>query len=140
MFGMPSIPVIGVVLAAASAFVIGGLWYSPSLFLTPWLKMTGTTDRQMKERFGGAMGLMAVAALLTAYALAHFILYSEQVTGTYGVLGGVQTALWAWVGVSLTTVITSSALEARDPKLMLITAGNRLATLLMMGVILGAFM
>jgi hypothetical protein len=135
-----SIPFFGVLLAAASAFAVGGLWYSPTLFLKPWQKMVGSTDSDMKKRFPTAMGLMAIGALLSAYILAHFILYSERVTGAVGVSAGLQTGFWAWVGLALPSVIAGGALEPRDPMVMVIYAGNRLVTLLLMGLILGAFM
>ena len=131
---------VGVLLAAASAFIVGGLWYSPTFFLKPWMKMTGTTDADMKKNFPGAMLLMAIAALLTAYILAHFALYAQQSNGTSGIASGVETAIWAWLGLSLTTIVTSSALESRNRMVMVITAGNRLVTLVLMGLIIGAFM
>ena len=83
----PTTSILGVVLAAVSAFVIGGLWYSPTLFLTPWMKMTGVTEAQMKTRFGSGMAATAVASLLTAYILAHFIAYTAQATGVSGIAG-----------------------------------------------------
>jgi hypothetical protein len=135
-----TIPLIGVLLAALSTFVIGSFWYGPALFLNQWMKLTGTTQEKMKKKFAGAMVLMAIGALLTAYILAHFILYSEHFTGTAGVSAGLETAFWAWLGISLTTIVANGALEDRDPKLMVMYAGNRLVSLLVMGVILGLFM
>ena len=102
--------------------------------------MTGTSDADMKKNFAKAMVMMGVAALLTSYVLARFMLYSQQANGTSGIINGLETAFWAWLGFCLTTVVTSSALESRNPQVMLITAGNRLVTLLVMGLILGAFM
>jgi len=135
-----SISVISVLLAAVSAMVVGSFWYSPKAFLPMWQKMTGTSDSDMKKNFGSAMALMFIAALLTAYVLAHFMIYSGAYTGTQGISNGLMTAFWAWLGISLTTVITSTALESRDKMVMVITAGNRLVTLLVMGLILGLFM
>jgi len=135
-----SIPIWGVLFAALSAFLIGGVWYSPTMFLNSWMKMTGTKDADMKKNFPVAMALMAVGALLTAYILAHFIAYTEQSTGTVGVAAGLQTAFWAWLGLSLTTVVAEGALENRSRMVMVINAGNRLVTLLVMGLILGLFM
>ena len=135
-----SIPWLGVVLAALSAFPIGSFWYSPAGFLTPWMKMVGSNNDEMKKRFGPAMGVIAVASLLTAYVLAHFIRYSQVATGTTGIASGLETALWSWLGISLTTVLASGIFEPRSSWVMVITAGNRLVTLLVMGLILGAFM
>jgi Protein of unknown function (DUF1761) len=135
-----SISIIGVVLAAASSFVIGSIWYSPSVLLKPWMKMTGTTDADMKKSFGSSMAVIGVASLITAYVLAHFISYSSDVTGTTGVMAGLETALWAGLGLAVTSIITAGAMEPRDKMVMVITSGNRLVTLLVMGAILGAFM
>lgn len=44
---MEGINVWAVLAAAASAFLLGGLWYSPLVFLKPWTKASGLGD--MKE-------------------------------------------------------------------------------------------
>jgi len=135
-----SIPLLGVLLAALSAFPIGSAWYSPGTFLTPWMKMTGTSDADMKKNFPRAMAYIGVASLVTAYILAHFIIYSKQATGVNGVTAGLETAFWAWLGISLTTIVVGSAMESRSAWVMAIQAGNRLVTLLAMGAIIGAFL
>jgi len=135
-----SISTLGVILAAASAFPIGSVWYSPAGFLKPWQKMTGTSDADMKKNFGPAMGYIAVASLLTAYIMAHFIQYAEAYNGTSGITAGVETALWLWLGLGVTTTIVNGAFESRSPMVMVIQAGNRLVTFVVMGLILGAFM
>ncbi len=68
---MQSISLIGVLLAALIAFPIGYVWYMPSTFLTPWQKMTGVSDADMKKGFGKSMAVIGVFSLLTAYILAH---------------------------------------------------------------------
>jgi hypothetical protein len=137
---MVTIPWLGVILAALSTFIIGSLWYSPTFFLRSWQKMTGTTDADMKKKFGTSMAYMAVIGLVGAYILAHFIAYTQQATGISGISAGLQTAFWAWLGFSVTTTIAHGSLEARDSKVMVINAGNRLVTFLVMGLIIGAFM
>lgn len=134
-----SISLAGVLLATVSAFVVGYFWYSPAFFLKQWQKITGADDASMKKKFGSSMGWIAVASLLTAYIMAHFISYTTQVTGVSGVAGGLETAFWLWLGISATTIIANGALDPRDSKLMAIQAGNRLVTLLLMGLIIGLF-
>lgn len=68
------------------------------------------------------------------------MVYSAFATGTTGVMNGLETAFWAWLGISLTTTIIGGAMETRDAKVMYIAAGNRLITLLAMGAVLGLFM
>jgi Protein of unknown function (DUF1761) len=55
---MWNISLLAVVLAAASAFVVGGLWYGP-LFLKTWQREAGVSETDMQKRhpayvFGGA--------------------------------------------------------------------------------------
>jgi len=137
---MESISAVGVILATLSSFIVGSIWYMPATFMPAWMKLTGTTDEQLKARFPMGMAAIGVASLVTAYILAHFMVYTSYATGTTGVANGLETALWAWLGISATTVVSATVLEPRKPMYMVITAGNRLATLLVMGLILGLFM
>ena len=43
------INLLGVLLAAASALVVGMVWYSGSLFGKEWTKVTGVSDKDMKK-------------------------------------------------------------------------------------------
>ncbi len=71
---MPDINWLAVVAAAASAFLLGGLWYSKAMFLKAWQRGSGLTDDQMQKGhpgkiFGGAFVLSLVAAAVFALFL-----------------------------------------------------------------------
>lgn len=134
-----SISILGVLLATVSAFIVGGIWYSPSVFLRQWQAITGGDDAHMKKVFGSSMAYMFVGSLLTAYVLAHFVNFTMYATGSSAMTAGLVTPFWLWLGISLTTIVANGALDPRSPKLMLIQAGNRLATLMLMGLIIGFF-
>jgi hypothetical protein len=134
------ISTLGVILATLSVYVVGGLWYSPSFFLRQWQAMAGADDDHMKKTMPKAMVLFGINGLITAYVLAHLISYAATATGTTGITAGVQGAFWAWLGVSLTTVIANGGFDPRPAKMMVIQAGERLVTLLVMGAVLGYFM
>ena len=61
-----------VVAAAASSFLLGGLWYSPLMFLKPWLKATGKEGMPREEAkhpirvFGLSFLFALVAAVVFA--------------------------------------------------------------------------
>ena len=60
---MPSIHWISVIAAALSAFLLGGIWYSPIAFFHPWKNSAQLTDAQLRQRsplrvFGGALLLI----------------------------------------------------------------------------------
>lgn len=71
---MMDISYIGVLAAALSSFVLGGLWYSPLLFGRKWQELTGLTDEALaqadnKIKFTLAFVLSLVAALVFALFL-----------------------------------------------------------------------
>jgi len=71
---MPDINWLAVVAAAASAFLLGGLWYSPALFQKAWQRGAGVTDDQMQKGhpgkvFGGSFVLSLIAAAMFAMFL-----------------------------------------------------------------------
>ena len=71
---MPDINYLAVVLAALSAFLLGGLWYSPLLFANKWAALTGLSEEKLKSGsmamiFGGAFLLNLIAAWMFAVFL-----------------------------------------------------------------------
>lgn len=137
---MENISAWGVILSALASMVIGTIWYSKGLFGKQWMKMMGMTDKDMKKMFPLAFITLIAVSLVTAYVMAHFIIYVHRGSTNSWEVAGIKTALWAWVGLSLTTIIAHGIWDKRDKGLMLLNGVNRLITLLAMGMILGAFL
>ncbi len=60
---------LAVIAAGASSLVLGGIWYSPILFATRWMKLAGLNEEQLKSGsmpliFGGAFLLSLIAAFV----------------------------------------------------------------------------
>src|SRR5688500_3134637 len=69
---MPDVNWLAVVLAAVSAFVLGGIWYGP-LFKSTWCREAGI-DLDAKPRHpAGVFGGAFVLSLVAAWALAAII-------------------------------------------------------------------
>ena len=72
---MPDINWLAVLAAAISAFLLGGLWYSPAMFLKAWQRGAGLTDEQLQKGghpgkiYGGAFVLSLIAAAMFAMFL-----------------------------------------------------------------------
>jgi hypothetical protein len=64
---------IAAVAAALSSFLLGGLWYSPLLFLKPWNQAMGRDENASKGHPARVFGLSFVFALLSALAFAHLL-------------------------------------------------------------------
>jgi hypothetical protein len=120
--------------------VVGMLWYSPMLFGKEWSKITGVTDKVMKAKRNAVMPVLVLISLVTAYALSLFIVYFHYFSGCSWFVSGIDTSLIAGVGFGATAVFAHGVFEPRDTKLLYINAGNRIVTLLIMGMIIAAFL
>ena len=130
---MPEVNYLAVALAALSAFVLGGLWYSPLLFANKWAALTGLSEEKLKSGsmamiFGGAFLLNLVAAWMFAVFLAGVT--DVKLTAAYGLAAGL-----CWVATSFGV---SYLFERRPFGLWLINAGYFTLQFTLMGAILGA--
>ncbi|MCG3137642.1 MAG: hypothetical protein HJJLKODD_01491 [Phycisphaerae bacterium] len=124
-----------VVVAALSAFVIGGLWYSPLLFARAWMQANHVTDEQMQHfskarAFGGSL----VMTLLMSFNLAMF-LADEQTDWLWGLMaGGLAGIGWAAMAIGVVALF-----ENRSWRYILINGGYQAISFMVMGLILGAW-
>jgi hypothetical protein len=130
---MPEVNYLAVGLAALSAFMLGGLWYSPVLFANKWAALTGLSEEKLKTGsmaliFGGAFLLNLIAAWLLAVAV------FRVPSITYGAGMGLAVGL-CWVATSFGV---SYLFERRPLGLWLINAGYFTLQFTLMGAILGA--
>lgn len=121
---------IAVLAAAASTFVLGGLWYSV-LFARPWKDAAGVTDDQLRSGAPRVFLGSALIALVMAASLAAFI-------------GGAGLAFGLFAGFAAGLTFVAAALginylfERRSLKLWAINAGYNVVAFMAMGVIIGA--
>ena len=130
---MPEVNYLAVALAALSAFLLGGLWYSPVLFANRWMALTGQSEEVLKGGnmaviFGGAFVLNLIAAWVLAMFLGPMPL-------RYAALAGLSVGL-CWVATSLGV---NYLFERRPLGLWLINAGYFVLQFTIMGAIIGAF-
>ena len=128
---MPEVNYLAVLLAALSAFLIGGLWYS-ALFAKAWAAKTGQSEETLKSGnmaliFGGSFVLNLVAA----YVLAMFVAGKDW---KHAALAGLAVGL-AWVATALGVTYL---FERRPLGLWLINGGYQIVQFTVMGAILGA--
>lgn len=124
-----------VVAAGLSAFLIGGIWYSPLLFKRQWRAVNGFTDADAKRGspaviFGGSF----VLCLLMALNLAAF-LSGPDTTASWGAATGALAGV-GWVAFGLGVV---ALFERRPVSYVLINGGYWAVALTVMGLILGAW-
>ena len=126
---------LAVFAAGVSAFVIGGIWYSPLLFERRWRAANGFTEADIKRgnpavMFGGSL----VLCILMALNLAAF-LNGPDTTASWGATAGALAGV-GWVAFGLSVV---ALFERRPISYMLINGGYWAVALSVMGLILGAW-
>ena len=129
---MPEINVWAVIAAALSAFLLGGLWYSPALFGNVWNREAGRGEKQSSGGHGAMVfGLAFVLALIASAVFALFL-------GPRPALG---FATGAGFAAGLGWVATSFGINylfaARSFKLWLIDGGYHTVQFTLIGLILG---
>lgn len=71
---MGQVNYLAVLAAAVSAFLLGGLWYSPVLFGKTWMRLSGITEeRAAQANQGKVFGVAFVWSLLGALVFAMFL-------------------------------------------------------------------
>jgi len=133
---MPEVNYLAVVVAAAAAFILGGLWYSPLLFARPWMAENRFTAEDVKKDFSPARayGIALAAALVTAYVLDALLIGPPHHGGA---LSGAKRG--AAVGLCLvgSALASTYAFERRSTVLWCINAGYYVLQCTVMGAILG---
>jgi hypothetical protein len=121
-----------ILVAGASAMVVGALWYAMPVFGRTWMTMVGKTEDDLKRGVGTAYSGMFILALVLAFILAHFLQFADATT-----LGqGLTTALWVWLGFVVTTKGADYLFAHKPLKLYLIDVGYHLVEILVMSAIL----
>jgi hypothetical protein len=128
---MPDVNWLAVLAAAISAFLLGGLWYSPALFGRAWQRGTGLTDEQLKggnpgKIYGGAFVLSLVAAATFAMFLGKLPVGTAT---AYGFCAGLT-----WVAASFGI---NYLFERKSFGLFLVNGGYHTLQFTLYGLILG---
>ena len=123
---------LAVVVAAVSAFVLGGIWYGP-LFKTAWCREAGIDMAAKPAHPARVFGTAFIAALVAAAAFAWWIGPAPELE--YAVRRGVLAGL----GIVAMSFGINYAFAGRSLKLWLIDGGYHTLQFALYGMILGAW-
>jgi Protein of unknown function (DUF1761) len=127
--------ILPILAATVARMALGALWYSPVLFLKPWMKLTGIGEQQMKQGMGGKIAGDVVGSFLMAFILMHPIVWSNAASAPEGMAVG----FICWLGFIAVATINTVTYEKRSFNLFAIYNGYNLASLLAMGAILAVW-
>jgi hypothetical protein len=126
-------PLLPLVVCMLAAMVVGMLWFSPMLFATPWMKLTGITPAKMKKGAGAEAYLVSLATgLLMAFAL--WTIYF--LAGISDVVTMLSIAFVVWLAFNGLPMLNHSMFDQRPKQLVAIYAGYDLTNALVMALIL----
>ncbi len=123
---------LAVVLAAATGFIVGGIWYGPVMG-KKWMGAVGLTEEQLNQ---GSKGLIYGGAfafsLLASWTLAHtFATYAQDLSVTVKVL----TAFGVALGFIVPAIGTNYLFSQKSKALFFIDAAYWLLFYIAMGLV-----
>ncbi|MDX1954991.1 MAG: DUF1761 domain-containing protein [Chitinophagaceae bacterium] len=139
---MSTINWLAVLVAGISAFVLGGVWYSPALFGNAWMNTNNMTVEQVRK--GNQVkifGWSFVLSLIMAANLAMFLADSpatcpaecaQKTDLAWGATAGFLAGLWPFCGIAIVALF-----EHRSSRYIFINGGYLLIALTLMGAIIG---
>ena len=132
---MENVNIWAVIVAGFIPLIIGAVWYSPALFLKPWMEANGFSEEDLK-RVNPARNytLTLIFSLIMSYNLAMF-LADESTDFVWGLTAGALAGV-GWVALSF---IIIGLFEMRSWKYMLINAGYLMVIFILMGAVIGGW-
>lgn len=128
---------LAVFVAMLSSMVVGSIWYARSVFGNLWIKLAKIDMKKDGGSVAKPIITTMMVSLITAYVLAHVTYLSYQFFGGSFLSAAVSTAFWMWLGFTASRFITHDAFEGRPTTLTVLNIGNELATLMLMGLVIG---
>lgn len=124
--------------------ILGGLWYSPVLFGTTWVKLMGLDFNKMKNdptvQKNAQKGyiISTVCHLIMTIIMAHIIQYTDA-SGSW--FDGLKIGFLCWLGFTLPTMLPNHIFSKNNFSVLLaaINIGYPMVTLSTAGAILGGW-
>ena len=123
-----------VLVAAISAFVLGGLWYAPFLFGRSWKRANGFGGEEPPPAGPKVFVISFVLSVVMALNLAMF-LNDPKTNMAWGATAGFLAG-FGWVAMGIGIV---SLFERRPWSYVLVNGGYLTVALVVMGAILGGW-
>jgi Protein of unknown function (DUF1761) len=124
-----------VLVSALILWFLGAAWYSPALFVKPWMAALGIVPGGARKGFAVAMISSLIGDFLVALALLHIVLWS----GAASVGAGCFVGFLCWLGFFAATQFPQGLYERRPARLFAINCGYWLVGLLIVGGLLAAW-
>ena len=143
----PPINYLAVLVAAIVIFALGGLWYSPVLFVKKWIALQNRTEEQMRAEAAAAnMPVLYISAfvtaLITALVMAHLLGHFAAAVDPNMAPSAAHGAMFGfvcWLGFAAPTSYGTAIFSGKPKQLWLIDTTYNLVAFMLAGAILGAW-
>lgn len=122
---------IATLVSAVSAFVLGGLWYSPLLFGKRWMAENGLTEAEASANPARVFGTAFAFTLISAIVFGYYMQGQQTLAAT------LQAGLLIGLGLVAASFGLSYAFERRPLSLLAINGGYHTAQFTLYGLIFG---
>ena len=130
---MPQANYVAVLVAGLASFVLGSVWYSPVMFLKPWMAEIKMPADQAKPPMAPLLAIAFVTAMVASYAMAVLLVPLQHHSLEIGLRRGFAAGV-CWVA---TAFGSSYAFEGKSLRHWAINAGYFVIQFTVMGAILG---
>ena len=139
---VPEINWLAVLLADVSSMIIGAVWYAMPVFGRRWMRLTGIKEEDMRQG-GAAVALPLIITFVVSFFTAAVLAGSAAIAqhfyqGSF-FLNAVLTAVILWIGFTAARLITHDLFDRRPSSLTVLNLAHELVTVVVMGLIIGAF-
>ncbi len=132
---MDSLNWFAVLTAGISAFILGGVWYSPALFGKAWMKENNLTAQDIKNsNKAKVFGWSLILSLIMAVNLGMYLSNTPDLDLEMGLIYGLLTGVWIFCGIAIVALF-----EQKTARYIFINGGYCFVGLGIMGAILGAW-
>ncbi len=133
---------LAILVAGISAFVLGGVWYSPALFGKAWMSENHLTEEDVKKGNAAKIyGWAFILSLIMAANLGMFLADSpascpiecaQRTDISWGAIAGFLAGIWVFAGLAIVALF-----EQKSSRYIFINGGYLLVALTLMGAIIG---
>jgi len=134
MMNLSNLNWLAIIVAALSAFILGGLWYSPLLFGKPWMAENKFTNENLKGNQAKIFLFAFLWSFIISFNLALFLSDSDTTAER-----GIAIGFHAGFGFAAMAIFIIGLFERKTTRYMVINAAYITVALTLMGLILGAW-
>lgn len=124
-------------IAALAALAFSHFWYSPGILGNSWMQLTGVKCDKGKKNDCGAKILVT---FIGYFAIAVTLFMAMVWAGASNAKAGLAVGTWLSLGISGVSFLITYLWEGRPLKLLLITAGNIVFSIVLMATLMGHLM